>query len=85
MKIFNWLFSSSNKEKKSSNYMQSGATLRDIIVGGSTSATGVEVNHRTAMQASVVCACVDVIARGVSQVPFRLMRKQGRDRFFQAG
>ena len=82
MKIFNWLFSSSNKEKKSSNYMQSGTTLRDIIVGGSTSTTGVEVNHQTAMQASVVCACVDVIARGVSQVPFRLMRKQGRDRTY---
>ena len=82
MKLFSWLFPSRDREKKSTSAYQQEMSFRDIIMGTSTSASGIEVNHKTALQASVVCACVDVIARGVSQVPFRLMKKTGRDRSY---
>lgn len=39
------------------------------------SSSGIPITTDRALQASVVCACVDVIARGVSQIPFRLMKK----------
>lgn len=43
-------------------------------VGGSTK-SGLSVTSETALQVPVVMACVRVIAEGVSQVPFRVMRE----------
>ena len=71
MGFFSWF---KNKEKKS-------VTLQDLISGSyTTTNSGQAVSWNTALEASVVCACVDVIARGLSQVPFRLMRKSARER-----
>lgn len=42
--------------------------------------SGVSVNHYTAMQCGVAMACARVISEGLSQVPFRLMRADGRER-----
>lgn len=59
----------------------SAVSLREIITGeASASNSGEFVDHATALQVSAVCACVDVIARGVAQIPFRLMRKNERTR-----
>lgn len=42
--------------------------------------SGVAVTHASAMQCGVAMACARVISEGMSQIPFRLMRAQGRDR-----
>lgn len=61
--------------------VKSAVSLRDIITGeASASNSGEFVDYNTALQVSAVCACVDVIARGVAQVPFRLMKKAERER-----
>lgn len=61
--------------------VKSAVSLRDIITGeASASNSGEFVDYNTALQVSAVCACVDVIARGVAQVPFRLMKKTERER-----
>ncbi len=52
---------------------------RQLYAGAPTSA-GVTVNADSALQASVVLACVRLIAEGMAQVPFRLMRAQGDER-----
>lgn len=57
--------------------------LRTAIGGfGGATKSGASVNVDTALQVSVVMACVRVIAEGVAQVPFRLMREtpDGRTR-----
>lgn len=45
------------------------------IYGGAASKAGVPVNWDTAMQCAVAFACARVIANGLGQVPFRLMRE----------
>ena len=61
--------------------VKSAVNLKDIITGDAApSNSGEFVDHNIALQVSAVCACVDVIARGVAQVPFRLMRKSDRQR-----
>lgn len=79
----NWFSSLNNNgtdEHKSVYDSSTNVSLNDIIYGRAESSAGVVVNHDTALQTSVVCACVDVIAKGVSQVPFNLMKKSGRSR-----
>lgn len=50
--------------------------LRTAIGGfGGATKSGASVNIDTALQVSVVMACVRVIAEGVAQVPFKLMRE----------
>lgn len=63
----------------------SSATLADLLAsvfGGGATKSGASVNEMTALQVSVVLACVRVIADGVAQVPFRIMRESpdGRTR-----
>ena len=49
--------------------------LKDLY-GSAAAKAGVEVSWATAMQCSVAFACARVIANGLSQVPFRLMRQR---------
>jgi HK97 family phage portal protein len=53
--------------------------LPDWWVGPQTK-SGANVSAETALQVSTVLACVRVIADGVSQVPFKLYRADGRSR-----
>lgn len=52
------------------------AQLLQSAFGGGATKSGASVNHETALQVSVVLACVRVIAEGVAQVPLQIMRKQ---------
>lgn len=54
-----------------------GALLARVSGGGATK-SGATVTVDTALQVSVVLACVRVIAEGIAQVPFRVMR-EGQD------
>lgn len=47
------------------------------IYGGKSSASGVTVNWKTALEVSTVLACCRVIANGIAQVPFRLYQDTG--------
>ena len=49
--------------------------LARILGGGARSKAGALVNRETALRVSVVLSCVRVIAEGVAQVPFKVMRK----------
>lgn len=51
-----------------------------MLSDGARSASGINVTWKTALQASVALACVRVIAQGLSQIPFRLMRADGEVR-----
>lgn len=42
---------------------------------GASSKTGIPVNHKTALQATVALACARVIAEGIAQVPLKLFRE----------
>jgi HK97 family phage portal protein len=50
------------------------ADLHLLLSGGTVSSSGVRVDWKTSLQASVVLACARVISEGLSQIPFRLMR-----------
>lgn len=57
----------------------SSATLAEMLAsvfGGGATKSGATVTPATALQVSVVLACVRVLADGVAQVPFRVMREQ---------
>jgi HK97 family phage portal protein len=63
----------------------SSATLAQLLAsafGGGATKSGATVTAETALQVSVVLACVRVIAEGVAQVPFRVMQEtpDGRTR-----
>jgi len=45
------------------------------MLGRRTSATGKVVNVKTAIEVSAVFACLRVIANGIAQVPFKVMRQ----------
>lgn len=56
----------------------SSARLGELLAaafGGGPSKSGATVTAETALQVSVVLSCVRVIAEGVAQVPFRVMRE----------
>lgn len=59
------------------------AELLARVFGGGATKSGASVNANSAMLVSTVFCCVRVIAEGVAQVPFKVMRKQGRDRLEQ--
>lgn len=65
-------------------YSSSGlAELLARVFSGGATKSGASVNAESAMLVSTVFCCVRVIAEGVAQVPFKVMRKQGRDRLEQ--
>lgn len=47
------------------------------MIGGKKSKSGDIVNWRTAIQVSTVLACASVIARGIAQVPLKIMQESG--------
>lgn len=55
--------------------------IRELL-GQRTSATGKTVNVKTAIEVATVFACMRVIANGIAQVPFKLMKESedGRSR-----
>lgn len=50
------------------------------MIGDAASRAGVAVTHKTALEVAVVFACARAIAEGMSSIPFRLMRADGRNR-----
>lgn len=50
------------------------------LYGGHETSSGANVNFRVALEATTALACARVIADGLSQVPFRLMRSSGGTR-----
>lgn len=55
------------------------ADLPAEILGLASSKSGKSVTVSNALKVATVLACVRVISEGVAQVPFRLLRKDGRD------
>lgn len=55
------------------------------MIGGAASRAGVVVTHKTALEVAVVFACARAIAEGMSSIPFRLMRADGRNRLPATG
>ena len=65
---------------------QRAVSLADLLKGTDlwrSSASGKSVTMQTAIRVSTVMACVRVIAEGVAQVPWKLMRQDGRKRLPQ--
>lgn len=56
---------------------QKAISLRELLLADATPGGMPAVTWHTALQASVVLACARVIAEGLSQVPFRLLRTDG--------
>jgi len=67
----------SKKSGQSVSYTTIEATSDLAKLFGPTSKSGVVVNHKTALQASVSLACARVISQGISQVPLKVF--QSRD------
>lgn len=71
-------------ERKSTTPFSSSslAGLLASVFGGGATKSGASVNTETAMQVSAVLICVKVIAEGVAQVPWRVMKESpdGRTR-----
>ena len=55
-----------------------GALLAGVFGGGATK-SGASVNSDTALEVSVVLACVRAIAEGVAQVPWHIMQETEKD------
>jgi HK97 family phage portal protein len=67
-----------NFRKKDSEYK---SNMDDSFLNSiSVSDSGTPVTTRTALDCSVVLACVSVISNGIAQVPFRLYQKKGNTR-----
>jgi len=48
-----------------------------LLAGWMATKSGASVSHKTALEVSVVLACVRVISEGIAQVPFKLYRQDG--------
>ena len=70
-------FTGTDKKTVSSGITRTSTSAASSLFGAyqNVSSSGIVITPTRALQASVVCACVDVIARGVSQIPFRIMKK----------
>lgn len=79
-----WPFSTPSTKSESHTLTPfSAASLAQLLVGvfgGGATKSGASVNTDTALQVAVVLSCVRVLAEGVAQVPFKLMRATGRVR-----
>lgn len=56
----------------------SAVLLREMIAQGGGTKAGVHVSRETAMQCVTAMACARVIAEGLAQVPFKLLKQEGR-------
>ena len=64
-------------------FRRKSVTVADLpaeILGLAASKSGKSVSVSTALKVAAVLACVRVISEGVAQVPFRLLRTNGRDK-----
>lgn len=58
-----------------------GLTVYDLLSRlGTGTKSGKSINHRVALQVPTVFACARVYGNGLAQPPWKLMRKDGRDR-----
>lgn len=60
-----------------------GNLLAAVFGGGGATKSGATVTTETALEVSAVLACVRVLAEGVAQVPWKLMRQTERTRLEQ--
>ena len=68
-----WPFSA-----KGATTPMSSATLAQLLAnvfGGGATKSGATVNHQTALEVTAVLCCVRVLAEGVAQVPWHVMRQ----------
>ena len=68
-----WPFSKKSTTPYSAQTLS--ALMAAAFGGGGSTKSGLTVTQETALQVSVVMACVRVIAEGVAQVPFRVMKE----------
>lgn len=68
-----WPFSKKSATPYSAQTLS--ALMAAAFGGGGSTKSGLTVTQETALQVSVVMACVRVIAEGVAQVPFRVMKE----------
>ena len=76
-----WPFARQSKSASSGATTYSSATLSQLLAaafGGGPTRSGASVTTDSALQVSVVLACVRVLAEGVAQVPWRLVQRSGR-------
>lgn len=57
-----------------------GALLASVFGGGGATKSGASVTTENSMEVSVVLGCVRVLAEGVAQVPWKVMRREGRNK-----
>lgn len=69
-----WPFSKKSATPYSAQTLS--ALLAAAFGGGGSTKSGLTVTQETALQVSVVMACVRVISEGVAQVPFRVMQER---------
>lgn len=74
----NWLGRMLNAVRKS--YTPSSLDLFRELFRGRMTKSGKVVDHKTALDVSVVLACARVYALGWAQVPFKIFRDQGRSK-----
>lgn len=72
-----WPFS--RKASDSGSVRNSLDLLRELY-GARQTKTGASVTNATALEVTVVLACVRVIAEGIAQVPLKLFRDEGRNK-----
>lgn len=63
------------RETERKSAMTTGDLYRELLTQASVK-SGITVNWRTALQASVALGCARVIAEGIAQVPFKLFRER---------
>jgi len=63
--------------ERKADAVESSLDLFRRLGGWLNTKSGASVNHKTALEVSVVLACARVIAEGIAQVPFKLYRQEG--------
>ena len=70
-----WPFSKKQKPQTAPAVIDNSHDLLEVILAGSEAASGITVNNRMALELAAVLQCVRVLCNGVSQVPFRLLKR----------
>lgn len=67
-------------ERKAADQADLYRTILSDWFGGYSSKSGVAITHKLALECITVLACCRVIAEGIAQVPWKLMRQTGERR-----
>lgn len=68
----NWV---AERDSERKNSMTTGDLYKELLLQAGVK-SGVQVNWRTALQASTALGCARVIAEGIAQVPFKLFKER---------